>query len=131
MTTSPSPMTCVRCSPGSGPCCGAARRGSTQSSLDLGDFRINFDLREVRLDDNTVVQLTRKEFDLLALLVQRRGTVVSRERILHEVWGTTWKGLERSLEVHVAGLRRKLGERDVIRTVRGVGYHLDVTERGD
>lgn len=103
----------------------------SQSLLDLGDFRINFDLREVRLDDGTVVQLTRKEFDLLALLVQRRGTVVSRERILHEVWGTTWKGLERSLEVHVAGLRRKLGERDVIRTVRGVGYHLDVTEHGD
>ncbi|MCK9794006.1 response regulator transcription factor [Isoptericola sp. 4D.3] len=71
-----------------------------------------------------VVELTRKEFDLLALLVRQRGAVLTRERILRDVWGSSWKGLGRTLEVHVASLRRKLGEPDVVETVRGVGYRV-------
>lgn len=72
----------------------------------------------------TVVELTRKEFDLLALLVRQQGSVLTRERILRDVWGSSWKGLGRTLEVHVASLRRKLGEPDVVETVRGVGYRV-------
>lgn len=70
------------------------------------------------------VELTRKEFDLLALLVRQQGSVLTRERILRDVWGSSWKGLGRTLEVHVASLRRKLGEPDVVETVRGVGYRV-------
>ncbi|SKC59101.1 response regulator transcription factor [Krasilnikoviella flava] len=79
----------------------------------------------------TVVELTRKEFDLLALLVRQQGSVLTRERILRDVWGSSWKGLGRTLEVHVASLRRKLGEPDVVETVRGVGYRVAVPDGGD
>ncbi|MFE5290678.1 response regulator transcription factor [Isoptericola sp. NPDC056618] len=78
----------------------------------------------------TVVELTRKEYDLLALLVRQRGSVLTRERILRDVWGSSWKGLGRTLEVHVASLRRKLGEPDVVETVRGVGYRVAVPDGG-
>ncbi|MFD6136143.1 response regulator transcription factor [Isoptericola sp. NPDC060257] len=78
----------------------------------------------------TVVELTRKEYDLLALLVRQRGSVLTRERILRDVWGSSWKGLGRTLEVHVASLRRKLGEPDVVETVRGVGYRVAAPDGG-
>jgi len=78
----------------------------------------------------TVVELTRKEFDLLALLVRQQGSVLTRERILRDVWGSSWKGLGRTLEVHVASLRRKLGEPDVVETVRGVGYRVAAPDGG-
>lgn len=100
----------------------------TQADQHFVEFTINFTRREVRLPDDTLALLTRKEFDLLAVLVTRRNTVVPRERILHEVWGTSRKELERTLEVHIAALRRKLRQADTVRTVRGVGYRLDVTE---
>lgn len=76
--------------------------------------------------DGGVVQLTRKEFDLLALLAQRPGVVFGREQIISEVWRTSWEGTGRTLEVHVASLRAKLGMPAVIETVRGVGYRLVV-----
>jgi DNA-binding response OmpR family regulator len=70
--------------------------------------------------------LTRKEADLLALLVCRDGAVVTRQRILHDVWSSGWgPALERTLEVHIGTLRRKLGDRHLIRTVHGVGYRID------
>ncbi|MBW1600859.1 response regulator transcription factor [Streptomyces sp. JJ66] len=70
------------------------------------------------------VALTRKEFDLLALLAQRPGVVYRREQIISEVWRTSWEGTGRTLEVHVASLRAKLGLPALIETVRGVGYRL-------
>ncbi|MCZ7416157.1 MULTISPECIES: response regulator transcription factor [unclassified Streptomyces] len=74
--------------------------------------------------DGEVVALTRKEFDLLALLAQRPGVVYRREQIISEVWRTSWEGTGRTLEVHVASLRSKLGLSTLIETVRGVGYRL-------
>ncbi|MEY6566898.1 winged helix-turn-helix domain-containing protein, partial [Streptomyces sp. PGLac3x] len=74
--------------------------------------------------DGEVVALTRKEFDLLALLVQRPGVVFRREQIISEVWRTSWEGTGRTLEVHVASLRSKLRRPALIETVRGVGYRL-------
>lgn len=68
--------------------------------------------------------LTRKEFDLLALLAQRPGVVFRREQIISEVWRTSWEGTGRTLEVHVASLRSKLRMPALIETVRGVGYRL-------
>lgn len=88
-----------------------------------GDVSIDLAAREVAVG-RTTVRLTKKEFDLLALLAAHRDVAVPRERILQEVWETTWKGLGRSLEVHVASIRRKLPSSDTIETVRGVGYRL-------
>jgi DNA-binding response OmpR family regulator len=74
------------------------------------------------------LQLSRKEFDVLALLAAEAGTVVTRERLIEEVWDTTWFGSTKTLDVHVSGLRRKLGDDPVspryLHTVRGVGFRL-------
>ena len=68
--------------------------------------------------------LTPKEFDLLALLASEPGTVVSREHILREVWNTDWYGSTKTIDVHVASVRKKLGDPRWIETVRGVGLRL-------
>jgi DNA-binding response OmpR family regulator len=94
------------------------------AKVQVGDVRIDLAARELRLDDGSVVPLTRKEFDVVALLARHRGVTLTRERILREVWNTSWKGLGRSLEVHVGAIRRKLGDHELIETVRGVGYRL-------
>ncbi|MGW2225285.1 response regulator transcription factor [Streptomyces formicae] len=91
--------------------------------LRLGSVRIELPTRQVSVD-GSVVQLTRKEFDLLALLAQRPGVVFRREQIISEVWRTSWEGTGRTLEVHVASLRAKLHMPALIETVRGVGYRL-------
>lgn len=73
--------------------------------------------------------LTRKEFDLLALLHHHRGEVVSRDAIMGQVWDTEWYGSTKTLDMHVAALRQKLADASpdhpVITTVRGVGFRLD------
>jgi len=74
--------------------------------------------------DGRPISLTRKEFALLACLAQAPGAVVPRERLITEVWGTAWQGVDRTLDVHMATLRKKLGEPVLIQTVRGVGYRL-------
>jgi DNA-binding response OmpR family regulator len=99
--------------------------------VTVGGLRVDVAGREVTAADGTTVPLTRKEFDLLSLLVRQRGVVVPRERILLEVWGSDWKGLGRTLEVHIASLRNKLGDRDVVRTVHGVGYRLAAADATD
>ena len=92
-------------------------------ALRLGHVSIELPTRRVSVD-GTEVQLTRKEFDLLALLAQRPGVVFRREQIISEVWRTSWEGTGRTLEVHVASLRSKLRLPALIETVRGVGYRL-------
>jgi DNA-binding response OmpR family regulator len=72
------------------------------------------------------LSLTRKEFDLLACLARDAGNVVPRDRLLIEVWHTSWRGAGRTLDVHMASLRGKLGSPVLIDTVRGVGYRLAV-----
>ncbi|WP_320780939.1 response regulator transcription factor [Streptomyces sp. CRN 30] len=95
----------------------------TDGEVWLGSVHIELPTRQVRVD-GSVVQLTRKEFDLLALLAQRPGVVFRREQIISEVWRTSWEGTGRTLEVHVASLRSKLRMPALIETVRGVGYRL-------
>jgi two-component system alkaline phosphatase synthesis response regulator PhoP len=63
-----------------------------------------------------------KEFDLLACLLEHQDIVLSREQLLDQVWGMTYAGGTRTVDVHVAQLRRKLGRPDLIRTMRGSGY---------
>ncbi|MGW6144587.1 response regulator transcription factor [Streptomyces sp. NPDC055144] len=96
---------------------------SAEDGLRLGSVHIELPTRQVSVD-GSVVQLTRKEFDLLALLAQRPGVVFRREQIISEVWRTSWEGTGRTLEVHVASLRSKLRMPALIETVRGVGYRL-------
>ncbi len=93
------------------------------AALRLGPVAIELPTRRVSVDGEEV-QLTRKEFDLLALLAQRPGVVFRREQIISEVWRTSWEGTGRTLEVHVASLRSKLRLPTLIETVRGVGYRL-------
>jgi DNA-binding response OmpR family regulator len=70
------------------------------------------------------LELTSKEFDLLACFLEHPGIVLSREKLLDLVWGMTYPGGTRTVDVHVAQLRRKLGGPETIRTVRGAGYKL-------
>ncbi|MEL7978134.1 response regulator transcription factor [Isoptericola sp. F-RaC21] len=115
-----------------------ARAEAADARVRVRGLVVDLARREVRRTTGAVadaagavVELTRKEFDLLALLVRQQGSVLTRERILRDVWGSSWKGLGRTLEVHVASLRRKLGEPDVVETVRGVGYRVAVPDGGD
>jgi len=82
--------------------------------------------------DGAALDLTRKEFDLLALLVANAGSVVTRERLIDEVWDVNWFGSTKTLDVHVSGLRRKLGddasEPRYLHTVRGVGFRFTAPE---
>ncbi|MDQ0940280.1 response regulator transcription factor [Streptomyces sp. V1I1] len=96
---------------------------ASEHALRLGKVIIELPTRRVSVD-GAAVQLTRKEFDLLALLAQRPGVVFRREQIISEVWRTSWEGTGRTLEVHVASLRSKLRMPALIETVRGVGYRL-------
>jgi DNA-binding response OmpR family regulator len=98
-------------------------------ALCLGPVAIELSTRQVAVD-GTPVPLTRKEFDLLALLAGCPGIVFRREQIISEVWRTSWEGTGRTLEVHVASLRSKLGLPALIETVRGVGYRLVVPTAG-
>lgn len=95
------------------------------ATLQLGAVTIELATRQVAVD-GVPVALTRKEFDVLALLAQRPGVVFRREQIISTVWHTSWEGTGRTLEVHVASLRAKLQLPALIETVRGVGYRLVV-----
>jgi DNA-binding response OmpR family regulator len=89
--------------------------------LELGPVQVDREAREARVGDREL-ELTAKEFDLLAMLIENAGIVLSRERLLEEVWGMAYPGGTRTVDVHVAQLRRKLGIPELIRTVRGAGY---------
>ncbi|GAB3876803.1 response regulator transcription factor [Kibdelosporangium lantanae] len=80
--------------------------------------------RHEAIVDGQPVNLSRKEFQVLALIMGARGEVVRREQVLSEVWGRNGAAENRSLDVHLATLRTKLGRPDLIETVRGVGYRL-------
>jgi DNA-binding response OmpR family regulator len=89
--------------------------------LTLEDVVLDRNAREVSVEGRAV-ELTTKEFDLLAMLIENPGVVVSRDQLLDRVWGITYPGGTRTVDVHVAQLRRKLGKPELIRTVRGAGY---------
>jgi DNA-binding response OmpR family regulator len=101
----------------------AKHRELTNESLEHGPIRIDSGSREVRVDD-TEVQLAPKEFDLLWELLDHRGLVLTRDQLLERVWGYTFAGDTRTVDVHVGQLRRKLGEACPIVTVWGVGYKV-------
>jgi two-component system response regulator RegX3 len=101
--------------------------GATDNDLRVQEFaRLRIDHRSRRVEvDEQQIALSRKEFDLLARLAETPGAVVRRERIIEEVWDEHWWGSTKTLDVHIAALRKKLGEPAFIATIRGVGYRLD------
>jgi DNA-binding response OmpR family regulator len=98
-----------------------AEPGSDEQPLTLGDVEVHRSGREVKVA-GSIVELRPKEFDLLAYLVSNRGAVFSRDMLLERVWGYDYAGGTRTVDVHVAQLRRKLSRPQLIRTVRGAGY---------
>jgi len=92
--------------------------------VQAGRVAIDVGRREIRVDDEPV-ELTTKEFDLLRFLAQRPRLALSRQQILDGVWGHDWFGDARTVDVHIAQVRKKLGDALVITTVRGVGYRLE------
>jgi two-component system response regulator RegX3 len=98
-------------------------RGHTGEPLRVGALAVDERARRATLDGRDL-ELTPKEFDLLAALARDPGAAVSRRRLLEEVWETSWYGSSKTIDVHVAALRRKLGDSGWIETVRGVGFRL-------
>ena len=92
-----------------------------RESMTLADVVLDRESRDVSVA-GTPVELTAKEFDLLAFFMANTGIVVSRDTLLDRVWGVEYPGGTRTVDVHVAQLRRKLGRPDLIRTLRGAGY---------
>jgi two-component system response regulator RegX3 len=101
---------------------------AADGTLVVGDLRVDPARRTAALGGEEL-ELSRKEFDLLHLLATEAGRVVTRERILRDVWETEWLGSTKTLDVHVSALRRKLGDDPAaprrLHTVRGVGFRLE------
>jgi len=93
--------------------------------MRVGGLEVDLRARRATLDGRPLA-LTTRELDLLALLASDAGAAFSRERIYEEVWGSRWFGSPKAIDVHVAALRRKLGDPGWIETVRGLGFRLRV-----
>lgn len=106
------------------------RRPDADHEINAGPVRLNLQTRSAWVSDQPL-ELRRKEFDLLAALASQAGTVVRREDLIDDVWGFEWPASTKTLDVHIAAVRRKLAaggdvwERIV--TARGYGYRLDPT----
>jgi two-component system response regulator RegX3 len=103
----------------------AASSAGDGGPLRAGELEVDERSRRATLDGREL-ELTPKEFELLAALARDPGAAVSRQRLLAEVWQTSWYGSSKTIDVHVAALRRKLGDPGWIETVRGVGFRLHV-----
>ncbi len=103
----------------------------TAAALQVGDLHLDASKRRATLDGDEL-DLTRKEFELLELLMREAGSVITRERLIDEVWDVNWFGSTKTLDVHVSGLRRKLGDDPssprYLHTVRGVGFRFSGPE---
>jgi len=99
------------------------RRHIDSKQIRHGDLLVDAGRREVRIGEDEI-QLAPKEFDLLWELLDHRGLVLTRDQLLERVWGYTFAGDTRTVDVHVRQLRRKLGEASPIVTVWGVGYKV-------
>ena len=99
--------------------------GSYESNvLAFKRVRIDAGSRQVWVDENPV-ELTTVEFDLLRVMAVHRGLVLSREQLLEKVWGYDYYGEMRVVDVHIGHIRQKLGDENLIATIRGVGYRFE------
>ncbi|MCP4140666.1 MAG: response regulator transcription factor [Chloroflexi bacterium] len=92
--------------------------------LSFKHLRMDIDARKISVDDNPI-KLTAIEFDLLKSLAENHGRVLSREQLLENVWGESYFGELRVVDVHLGHVRKKLGREGLIATVRGVGYRFE------
>jgi DNA-binding response OmpR family regulator len=102
----------------------AMLRRSAPPELAAADVRVDGSSRRAWRGDREL-ELSPKEFDLLALLVREAGSVVAREQIMDAVWDVNWFGSTKTLDMHMSWLRRKLGEPPLIATVRRVGFRFE------
>lgn len=101
----------------------SGKEGS-KTKMSQGGVCVNVKKHEVTVDENPV-SLTLKEFELLERLMRNKNIVLTRDRLLEDIWGYDFDGETRTVDVHVRTLRQKLGEKgDIIETVRGVGYRI-------
>jgi two-component system response regulator RegX3 len=104
-----------------------ARSGDGGEPVTIGELTLDTARHEARLEGEAL-DLSRKEFDLLRVLMESAGSVLTREALIDEVWDMNWFGSTKTLDVHVSGLRKKLGddpkEPRYIHTVRGVGFRF-------
>jgi DNA-binding response OmpR family regulator len=109
----------------------AASPPSQATSFEVGGVTMNLDTRTVTLDGQAL-DLTLKEFEVLRMLMEQAGRVVSRGDLIDEVWDTNWFGPTKTLDVHVSSLRKKLGDDTTapryIHTARGVGFRFASAE---
>ncbi|MBT2396350.1 response regulator transcription factor [Streptomyces sp. ISL-100] len=107
-------------------------RTSSQNEPDRYGTRLTVDRKAARVRlDGKEVALAPKEYDLLAFLTEEPGALMSREQIMEAVWDANWFGPTKTLDVHVAALRRKLNGALTIEAVRGVGFRLEIVKDGD
>ncbi|MGI8310406.1 response regulator transcription factor [Saccharopolyspora sp. ASAGF58] len=97
--------------------------GAAADEVQVGDVYVELRTRRVRVDGRDV-ELTPKEFDVLAVLAGEAGSAVSRQRLMDEVWGDAYLAVSRSLDVHIAQLRAKLARPELLVTIRGFGYRF-------
>ena len=114
---------------------GAAARerggGGPGQAIEIGSLRLDPDRHSATLDGEAL-ELSRKEFGLLQTLMERAGTVITRQALIEEVWDMNWFGSTKTLDVHMSGLRKKLGDDAAdpryIHTVRGIGFRFAAPE---
>ncbi len=96
-------------------------------AIEIGDVRLDAGRREATVRDQRL-DLSRKEFELLQTLMEEAGSVITREALIERVWDMNWFGSTKTLDVHVSGLRRKLGDDPkqprYVHTLRGVGFRF-------
>jgi two-component system, OmpR family, response regulator len=103
---------------------GTGGNAAAREIVQAGRVTVDLARREVRVDDGAIATTT-KEFELINFLLQRPGRALSRQQLLDGVWGYDWFGDTRTVDVHVAQVRKKLGDAATITTVRGVGYRFE------
>ena len=108
-----------------------AQQTDRDDRVAIGDLVLETAMRRVLLA-GAELELTRKEYELLALLMCNAGTVLTRERLINEVWDTNWFGSTKTLDVHISGLRKKLGDDAgtprYVHTLRGVGFRFSAAD---
>lgn len=98
---------------------------ASENEIKIGSLVINQEEHRILKDDEEIM-LTPKEFSLLIYLVENQGIVLTREKLLSEVWGFDYFGETRTVDAHIRSLRMKLGDAgQMIETVRGIGYRVD------
>ncbi|PAZ13879.1 DNA-binding response regulator [Streptomyces sp. SA15] len=107
-------------------------RTNAENGVDRYGSHLTIDRKAARVRlDGEEVALAPKEYDLLAFLTEEPGALMSREQIMEAVWDANWFGPTKTLDVHVAALRRKLKGAITIEAVRGVGFRLEIVNGGD